>query len=235
MLCFSPLAPYQACFGRFGGLEMGSREHWKGPSCGMEEFLEEPMNDLEERSEWRVTVTAQGLPCMAWLQEYPGRGQPRDGNQRQAERSLTSTSGGPVVRPSQQREFARFPGAVVLLKVLKGHTITDISGGRSRDRSLCPKIRWEKLLLNQGSTGDSRVREITGAYLAGRTTRGSFQTHLGTWQSQGTDWGHRIPMLTLSWLSIYLKDSNFKMGETIEECFSTHLHPFCQPSFNFCC
>lgn len=64
MLCFSPLAPYQACFGRIGGLEMGSREHWKGPSCGMEEFLEEPMNDLEERSEWRVTVTAQGSPCM---------------------------------------------------------------------------------------------------------------------------------------------------------------------------
>lgn len=38
-------------------------------------------------------------------------GQPRVGSQKQAELSLTSTSGRLVVGPSQQREFARFPGS----------------------------------------------------------------------------------------------------------------------------
>lgn len=74
-------------------------------------------------------MTAQGSPCMGEVTGVPWQGTAQRRSQRQAERSLTSTSGGPVVRPSQQREFARFPGAVVLLKVLKGHTITDISGG----------------------------------------------------------------------------------------------------------
>lgn len=46
--------------------------------------------------------------------------------------------------------------------------------------------------------------------------------------SQGADQdrGIRTPCLSLSWLNIYLKDSNFKQEGTIQESFSTHLEHF---------
>lgn len=124
-------------------------------------------------------MTIQGSPCMGVVAVVPCQvlhvGQPRVGSQRQAELSLTSTSGRLTVGPSQQREFARFPGSNCPVKsFLEDRPLLTSVVGEAGTEFCAPKLDEKSYssTRNQQETAENK-RLQAHIWLAGQSKASS--------------------------------------------------------------